>query len=188
MRLAGKIPAFLGMLAVAGVAGCGEEMRQSIGLGNEPPDEFAVVTRAPLALPPDYNLRPPAPGTRRPQEAEIRDEVRQTLVRSASTSAVPAGNASPGESALLRRAGAGESDPGIRGKVNAETAALAESGTGFVDKIVFWRTPERPGEVVDARKEAQRLQTNQALGKPPSAGRTPTIERRESGFLKGIFN
>ncbi len=188
MKLAGKIPALLAVLAVAGVAGCGEEMRQSIGLGNEPPDEFAVVTRAPLALPPDYSLRPPAPGVRRPQEAEIRDEVRQTLVRSASTSAAPTGETSAAESALLQRAGAGQAEPGIRSKVDAESAALAESGTGFVDKIVFWREPERPGEVVDARKEAQRLQSNQALGKPPSAGSTPTIERRESGFLKGLFN
>ena len=188
MRLAGKIPLLLGALAVAGVAGCGDEMRQSIGLGNEPPDEFAVVTRAPLALPPDYNLRPPAPGTRRPQEAEIRDEVRKTLVRSASTSAAPTGKTSPAESALLQRAGAGQAESGIRSKVNAESAALAQSGTGFVDKIVFWSAPERPGEVVDAQKEAQRLQSNQALGKSPSAGSTPTIERRKSGFLKGLFN
>ena len=28
----------------------------------EPPDEFAVVTKAPLVMPPDYNLRPPKPG------------------------------------------------------------------------------------------------------------------------------
>lgn len=188
MRSAGKIPALLGILAVAGVAGCGEEMRQSIGLGNQPPDEFAVVTRAPLALPPDYNLRPPTPGVRRPQEAEIRDEVRQTLVRSASASTTPTGETSPAESALLQRAGASTADPGIRSKVDSESAALAESGTGFVDKIVFWRKPERPGEVVDAGKEAQRLRSNQALGKPPAAGSTPTIERRESGFLEGLFN
>ena len=188
MRLAGKILALLGALAAAGISGCSDEARQSIGLGNKPPDEFAVVTRAPLALPPDYNLRPPAPGTRRPQEAEIRDEVRQTLVRSASTSAAPSDNSSPAESAFLQRAGAGKSEPGIRSKVDAESAALAESATGFVDKIVFWRAPERPGEVVDAKAEAQRLQSNQALGKAPSAGSTPTIERRQSGFLEGLFN
>lgn len=188
MRLAGKIPVLLGVLAAAAVAGCSEEARQSIGLGYRAPDEFAVVTRAPLALPPDYNLRPPAPGARRPQETEIRDEVRQTLVRSAAAGAAPAGNASPGEVALLQRAGAGRADPGIRSKVDAESAALAESATGFVDRIVFWREPERPGEVVDATKEAQRLRSNQALGKPPASGSTPTIERRESGFLQGLFN
>ena len=188
MRLAGTFRVLLGVLAAAGIAGCSDEARQSIGLGSDPPDEFAVVTRAPLALPPDYNLRPPAPGARRPQEAEIRDEVRQTLVRSASTSAAPTGKTSPAENALLQRTGAGQADPGIRSRVDAESAALAESGTGFVDKIVFWRAPERPGEVVDAKKEAQRLQSNQALGKPPSTGSTPVIERRKSGFLEGLFN
>src|SRR5256885_6735423 len=30
--------------------------------GKEPPDEFAVVTKAPLIIPPDYNLKPPKPG------------------------------------------------------------------------------------------------------------------------------
>ena len=31
-------------------------------MGKRSPDEFAVVRRAPLILPPDYGLRPPRPG------------------------------------------------------------------------------------------------------------------------------
>ena len=30
--------------------------------GKEAPDEFAVLTKAPLVIPPDYNLMPPKPG------------------------------------------------------------------------------------------------------------------------------
>src|SRR5260221_5118878 len=37
-------------------------------MGKNPPEEFQVVGRAPLSMPPDYKLRPPAPGTTRPQE------------------------------------------------------------------------------------------------------------------------
>ena len=36
--------------------------------GKNPPDEFAITTKAPLVVPPDYALRPPKPGESRPQE------------------------------------------------------------------------------------------------------------------------
>ena len=174
--------------ALAGLAGCSDDARQRIGLGSEPPDEFAVVTRAPLALPPDYALRPPAPGARRPQEAEIRSQVRRTLIESATRSVAPADKPSQGEAALLMRMGADRADPAIRGEVDAESARLADASTGFIDSIIFWRQPEPPGEVVDAKQEAQRLESNAALGRPPAAGATPVIERRERGFLEGLLN
>lgn len=182
------LQAALAAVALAGLAACSEEARQRIGLSDEPPDEFAVVTRAPLALPPDYALRPPASGVRRPQEADIRDQVRQTLVKSASRKEPPADRASRGEAALLMRVGAAGADPAIRGEVDAESQALADARTGFIDKILFWRTPEPPGEVVDAERESQRLKSNAALGKPPADGATPMIERRERGFLEGLTN
>src|SRR3546814_8005136 len=58
------------LLIVAGLAlavsACGG-FRDSLGLTKQSPDEFRVVSRAPLTLPPDYNLRPPEPGAPRPQ-------------------------------------------------------------------------------------------------------------------------
>ena len=86
------------------------------------------------------------------------------------------------------RLGATGTDSGIRARVDAESEALADARTGFIDKIVFWRNPDPPGEVVDAKQEAQRLKSNAALGKPPAAGATPMIERRERGFLEGLLN
>ena len=188
MMLRGAVRALLAAGVLAGIAGCSEEARQRIGLSDEPPDEFVVVTRAPLALPPDYALRPPASGARRPQEAEIRDQVRETLIRNATRSAPAEDKASRAEAALLLRVGAAGADPAIRGEVDAESAKLADARTGFIDKILFWRTPEPPGEVVDPEREAQRLKSNAALGKPPASGATPMIERRERGFLEGLLN
>jgi hypothetical protein len=43
------------------LVGC-DSIREAAGVTKEPPDEFAVVTKAPLVMPPDYNLRPPKPG------------------------------------------------------------------------------------------------------------------------------
>ena len=60
----------------SGLAACGQKTREAIGLDRPPPDEFAVLTRAPLAIPPGFGLRPPQPGMPRPQEREARDRAR----------------------------------------------------------------------------------------------------------------
>ena len=47
--------------AVAATAGC-QSTKQALGMSKVVPDEFRVVTMAPLVVPPEYSLRPPAPG------------------------------------------------------------------------------------------------------------------------------
>lgn len=72
------------LLAVAcvavsfGLAGC-SDWKQVIGLDQPPPDEFAVESRAPLTVPPDFNLRPPKPGAPRPQEVTAEQKVQQVI-------------------------------------------------------------------------------------------------------------
>ena len=58
------------LLAVAALGGC-EETKKALGQVKQPPDEFAVFQRAPLSLPPDYALRPPAPLGRAPVGGRI---------------------------------------------------------------------------------------------------------------------
>jgi hypothetical protein len=53
------------------VAGCGGNWKQAVGIEPTSPDEFAVEQRAPLTMPPDFNLRPPEPGASRPQERSV---------------------------------------------------------------------------------------------------------------------
>src|SRR3546814_12486304 len=48
------------------LAGCSSADR-IFGLDRNQPDEFAVVSRAPLSMRPEFNLRPPHPGAPRPQ-------------------------------------------------------------------------------------------------------------------------
>ena len=173
----------------SGLAACGSKTREAIGLDRPPPDEFAVVTRAPLAIPPEFGLRPPSPGMPRPQEQEVKDEARNILLRSTKTGLAD-GKAPPtsGEQALLGRAGAVNANPSVREEVDRESAQIAASGGSFVDKLIFWRNPDPAGEVIDAAGESQRLRSNAALGKPATSGTTPVIKRRERGVLEGIFN
>ena len=58
------------LLCLAGallISGC-TDLKKAIGLERTSPDEFAVESRAPLTMPPDFDLRPPQPGAARPQE------------------------------------------------------------------------------------------------------------------------
>ena len=59
--------ASVGLVALT-LGGCSNAMSQlsdEFGLGrSNGPDEFAVATRAPLSMPPDFSLRPPQPGAR----------------------------------------------------------------------------------------------------------------------------
>lgn len=165
------------------------QARQALGLSKQAPDEFQVVSRAPLSLPPDYNLRPPQPGAPRPQEGTVQDQARTAIFGPQAGTGIgdtPAG-ASQGEVALLQSAAPGGIDPNIRQLVDSETSALIAEDQKFIDSLIFWRDPAPPGEVIDPVAEQQRLQENAALGRPVNEGDTPIIERRERGLLEGIF-
>jgi hypothetical protein len=171
-------------------------MRETFGFSKSAPDEFTVVTRPPLVIPPDYGLRPPQPGAQRPQEKEIRDQAREAITgrntgaggtQLASNSA--SGGGAPrteGERVLLGKAGALDPDPAIRRTVDRESTLLAEADSDFIDRLIFWQEKPEPGTVVDPEAESRRIREALAQGEMPK-GETPTIKRRKKGWLEGIF-
>jgi len=192
----------LAVLAVAlpALAGGCSSVKEQLGLTKQSPDEFKVVSRAPLSMPPDYNLRPPTPGAPRPQEGTTRDQAANAVFQySGNGSSLqpdqipPIGEGesetaqSSGESALLQSAGASGVDPNIRQVVDSETTADEADSRTLADTLVFWRDPEPYGDVVDPAAEQKRLQENAALGKPTTEGETPVIVRKKRGMLEGIF-
>src|SRR6202034_3163551 len=87
------------------LGGCGgDKLARTFGLTRDAPDEYTVTTRAPLSMPPDYNLRPPRPGAARPQEQSERQQAQETRVPQTALDA-PQTSASPGQAALLQEAG-----------------------------------------------------------------------------------
>lgn len=78
---AGRAEIMLAFACLAGTAllsGC-SDLKQAIGLDPTMPDEFAVESRAPLTVPPDFNLRPPEPGAPRPQEESAEKQAEQIM-------------------------------------------------------------------------------------------------------------
>ena len=116
-----------------GLAGC-ESTRQALGMTKVTPDEFRVVTKAPLVMPPDYALRPPAPGEPRPQELQPESQARVALMGQRDAEA-----RDDGEKLLVAKAGADKADPLVRFVVDDEFGDIAHKDKSFADKVIFWR-------------------------------------------------
>lgn len=182
-------PALLLLLAAGLLGGCGDA-RKALGFDKSAPDEFRVINRAPLSLPPDYALRPPQPGTIRPQEQAVPQRALAAVTGNPGPrpAANPGGSGSAGESAFLARVGADRANPDIREVIERESSVLADANVTFLDRLMFWRKPEDLSPVVDPNREAQRLRENAALGRDVTEGDTPTIRRRKKAPLEGLFN
>jgi hypothetical protein len=167
------------------LGGCGNSsLTRTFGLTRDAPDEFTVVTRAPLSMPPDFALRPPQPGAARPQEQSDRSLAESALVPEAALGGNPAG-VSPGQAALVRDAGGG-APADIRQRIDQE-ARLDTSDDGFIDRLLYWRKPDSQKAVVDAGQEAKRLRDNSALGQSPVTGDTPVIREKKTGWFQDLF-
>lgn len=174
---------------LGGVAGC-DSLKSTLGLTKRSPDEFSVVTKAPLTLPPDYALRPPAPGAPPLLETQPRQTAQAALTGTnpqAAGAETRSDGRSPGEVAFLRQAHAADVNPNIRQVVNSEFTQLADRDRSFTDRLLFWQKTPEPGQVIDPQKENERLRQNAATGKSPTSGDTPIIERKQRGWLEDIF-
>jgi len=178
VAVAAVLTAGLGLTACAGT-------KQALGLTKVTPDEFRVVTIAPLVVPPEYDLRPPSPGQPRPQELEPESQARDALIgqRAAETR-------SDGEKLLVARAGGDKADPLIRYVVDDEFGNVAHKDKSFADRVMFWRK-DKPATAtggiatsqadastpVDAAVEASRIAKL-------TGGKTVVIERKAESKIK----
>jgi hypothetical protein len=162
---------FFALMLLASCSGAKEQL----GLTKKSPDEFQVVKRAPLAMPPDYSLRPPEPGMARPQETATVDAAREAVFGEGTPAAAPStGNAG---AALLQKAGATNPDPGIRAAVDKEVAETDQSTRPVIKRLMNIGKDEEPAaSVVNPAKEAQRIKSNAQAGKPVTAGETPSAD------------
>ena len=149
------------LIAATGLAGC-VSTRNALGMQKVTPDEFRVVTKAPLVVPPDFALRPPAPGMPRPQELQPESAARTALLGQREGEA-----RSDGEKMLVAKAGADKADPLIRYVVDDEFGGVAHKEKSFADRVMFWRadktadvTPVTAGDgsaPIDPAAEADRI-------------------------------
>jgi len=166
-RMVGVMALTAGLLA-----GCGR-VREEVGLTRQSPDEFRVISRAPLTLPPNFGLRPPAPGEARPQEVTPRQQAQTALF--GNQAGVAGGTiVSPTEQRLLQRVGADDADPQIRQVIAEENNILYVDDRLYLDRLLGrGGDPAEVGEPLDPYTERQRLTDERATGRQaPDIGQT----------------
>ncbi len=157
------------------VNACGS-IKNSLGLEKDAPDEFAVLTRAPLEVPPHLILPAPVPGKPRPQETAVLNQAQEAVFGKSSKNEDET-QVSSAEDRLLAKTGGDKASPKIRAVVNNETQDLAKRNVPTAKKLInLGGKTEASATVVDPKAELERLQENKAKGQDITNGETPFIE------------
>ena len=147
-----------------GLGGC-SDFNKAIGKQKSAPDEFEVVVRPPLSLPPQFAVRPSD------------DTISQTAASTSSASAQA--------SSLLKSRntdGSGYNqvfnldaiEEDIRTKVDEETAGI-QTERRLPLQIIFGGVPN-VGPVLNQMEEDARIRKNKLQNKPLTEGTTPAID------------
>lgn len=164
-------------VAAGALSGCGTLSKAS-GASKSAPDEFKVLAKPPLVIPPEYALRPPQPG-------ENRDLL---LDPAAQAQAALFGRdlglrASPGERALVAAAGAQAVDGNIRQVVDVESSDVVRKSVSYSDRLLQFKDGQDP---LAPPTEAERLAEQEATRRV-TGGEPVVIERKATrGKLPGL--
>ena len=173
----------LAVLALSAVAlmGC-QSIREAAGLTKAGPDEFAVVTKQPLVIPPEYNLRPPRDGAPPTNQVAPTEAAQSALFETdpANAAKLIAGDYSDSEKMLLAQSGAVNADPSIRQQVASDGRAMEAADDSFTQKVLFWQDAKTPGDPVDADSEDKRLSQKKTAGQ--GGGAAP---KQDSATIQG---
>jgi len=164
------------LAAVAqGATGCGRgTVQQAFGMGKRSPDEFQVVKRQPLVVPPEVRLRPPTPGSDAAGAQSTADGAYAALTGSAPATS---STMSPAERALVE-ATPGRAIPDIRRVIATEDPQTAVLDRGMFLFILDFQRPSGPppGTVIDPTVESQRLR-GQGVVTTSRIASTPIVTR-----------
>ncbi len=150
------------VVAAVSVTAC-SGVRRAVGADKVTPDEFRVVTKAPLVVPPEYNLRPPAAG-----EPRAADLITEEMAATAAYGDYSLTTASDAEQLLVGKIASGGSDAVIRAQIDIENGVI-QKRRGFANRILFWQD----GDVVD-EEDPTRLAAEDEIARRAQVGTAAT--------------
>ncbi|HKD46932.1 MAG TPA: DUF3035 domain-containing protein [Rhizomicrobium sp.] len=125
-------------LGLVALSAC-DTLRNEAGITKQSPDEFAVSTKAPLIIPPDFNLRPPSPGAAPLNQTDPTASAEVAMFNTEDPATVAQqmeGNYSPAEKMLLAHAGVQNADPTIRAELQSDEKNMQGADPSFTDRIL----------------------------------------------------
>ena len=144
--------------AAMGLSACNTTTK-ALGLTKNAPNEFNILTKAPLVVPPEYNLRPPQIGTSSAENNYSQKSAREALIGD-----IDAAEPTRGEVVLMSKAGVGRANQEIRLEIDGVNGVERKT-EGFTDQVLFWRDGSAKaldGTPLDAEAEEQRLRAIQS--------------------------
>jgi len=162
-----KLFQILGAVTLLSMLSACSDFRKAIGTEKSSPDEFQVVVRPSLVLPPNFSSRP-------------------TAATGAQTAATVASDAQAQASVLLGARETGASDysdifafdkivEDVRSKVDEETAGI-KFERRLPIQALFVGLPD-VGPVIDKMAEDRRIRRNRMENRSLSYGATPAIDK-----------
>jgi hypothetical protein len=162
-----KLFQILGAVTLLSMLSACSDFRKAIGTEKSSPDEFQVVVRPSLVLPPNFSSRP-------------------TAATGAQTAATVASDAQAQASVLLGGRETGASDysdifafdkivEDVRSKVDEETAGI-KFERRLPIQVLFGGLPD-VGPVIDKMAEDRRIRRNRLENRSLSYGATPAIDK-----------
>ena len=160
----GRLRTALLLAGASALAACSGTVQENLGIGKRQPDEFQVVRRAPLVLPPDFNLHPPEPGAPGPVTQDTSAQAEAILTGQPRSAPTPTETRQSEGERLLVAAAPIQAEPGIRQLITQEDLELIDlDSSRFLFILNFQREAMRPQpSVLDPVAEAQRLRAAQA--------------------------
>ena len=168
--------AIAGLLAATGCT----SISKGLGLRQSAPNEFNILTKAPLVVPPEYNLRPPQAG-----ESSYENNYTQQAAREALIGDVDAAEPSIGEQYLLVKSGALRANPEIRVEIDGVNSVERKTES-FSSQVMNWENGQAvdgANQPLDPDAEARRLNLiNSATG----GGEVEITRRPGTAKLPGL--
>ncbi len=165
--MARKIKSSINLIAlfficVSLIACTGHEVRENLGLTPETPDEFSVIKRAPLEIPPslktsDIILPKPTPGVSRPQEISAETQAKKIL-KTQQEKLQPATTTSTGEEAFLSNIKT-DTPTNIRSIIDQESKDWVDENTPVVEKLGMRKKSVEKKQALNPQEESERLKT-----------------------------
>jgi hypothetical protein len=198
------------LINAVALSGCSNgNVKESLGLVKEAPDEFRVVARPPLSVPREFFLYPPDEAEAHSAQPDKKNEARQLLYGNTTSNkedylthyqqssdphtalpdtaveSVKAGElASSAEESLLGKLEATKRQPNIRELLNEDIKAEKEKDASLLEKI---KSPIKASEpIIDPTKERERITQNKVKNRPINEGKVPTTVEKNS-ILDSIF-
>ncbi len=180
VRMTAAATAAIALLALAGCDRIGNPI-QALTSKPAAPDEFQVITRRPLQMPPSVALPVPQPGARSPLDPDPNRDAVVALLGSDTRTVGSGFGAGPsaGEQALLSAADTAASEPEIRTTLATERDNPRSNEP--YEPPTIWElfgggSPAKPKDAIDPAAEARRLQIEGVAAAPIDPREVPPAD------------